>query len=98
MEAAFKNKVKKFLFIGSIGQYPALRKRKEEDVWKGLPSANDKYMDAGNDEEQAEPGESARQDVPGAIISAPGPPVEKGLRGDEVLVVVEPDELLTVAV
>ena len=54
--------------------------------------------DAGNDEEQAEPGESARQDVPGAIISAPRPPVEKGLRGDEVLVVVEPDELLTVAV
>lgn len=44
MEAAFKNKVKKFLFIGSIGQYPALKKRKEEDVWNGLPSANDKYM------------------------------------------------------
>ena len=44
IEAAYKNNIKKFLFVGSIGQYPPLKLRKEEDVWKGLPAANDKYM------------------------------------------------------
>ena len=54
--------------------------------------------EAGNDQEQTKPGESARQDVPGAVVAAPGPPVEESLGGDEVLVVVEPDELLAVSV
>ena len=33
-----------YLFCGSINQYPPLKIRKEEDVWNGLPSAQDKYV------------------------------------------------------
>lgn len=32
------------MFVGSIGQYPPFSIRKEERVWDGLPTANDKYM------------------------------------------------------
>ena len=44
IEASFENKVKNFLFTGSIGQYPPISVRKENDMWDGLPAANDKYM------------------------------------------------------
>lgn len=44
MEAAFRNGVKRYLFVGSIGQYPNLEIRHEDDVWKGPPEANDRYM------------------------------------------------------
>ena len=44
LNAAFENRVKKFLLVGSIGQYPPLKIRNEDKVWNGLPTANDKYM------------------------------------------------------
>lgn len=44
LQSAFESKIKKFLFVGSIGQYPPFSIRKEESVWNGLPAANDKYM------------------------------------------------------
>jgi len=44
MEAAFRCGVKRYMFVGSIGQYPALGIRHEDDVWKGPPEANDRYM------------------------------------------------------
>lgn len=44
MEAAFRAGVKRYMFVGSIGQYPALDTRHEDDVWKGPPEANDRYM------------------------------------------------------
>ncbi len=44
MEAAFRNGIKKYLFVGSIGEYPALDIRHEDDLWKGPPAANDRYM------------------------------------------------------
>ena len=43
IDAAYKNNVKKFLYVGSINEYPPLSIRKEDDVWNGLPAANDKY-------------------------------------------------------
>ena len=43
MEAAFKNKVKRFLFVSSICAYPYSRVAKEEDtVWNGMPLQNDR--------------------------------------------------------
>jgi len=44
LQSAFDNKIKNFMFVGSIGQYPPFIVRKEERVWYGLPTANDKYM------------------------------------------------------
>jgi GDP-L-fucose synthase len=44
MEAAFRCGVKRYMFVGSIGQYPALDIRHEDDVWRGPPEANDRYM------------------------------------------------------
>ena len=44
MEAAFQKKIQRFLFVGSIGQYPAIDIRHEDDVWNGAPQANDRYM------------------------------------------------------
>ncbi|MGE3538413.1 MAG: NAD-dependent epimerase/dehydratase family protein [Candidatus Tectimicrobiota bacterium] len=44
MEAAFRCSVERYLFVGSIGQYPALEVRHEDDVWQGPPQANDRYM------------------------------------------------------
>lgn len=44
MEAAFRCDVKRYMFVGSIGQYPALDVRHEDDVWNGPPQANDRYM------------------------------------------------------
>jgi len=43
MEAAFREGVDRFMFVGSICEYPNLPIRSEDDVWKGLPIANDKY-------------------------------------------------------
>jgi nucleoside-diphosphate-sugar epimerase len=43
MEAAFQNNVKRYLFVGSICEYPAIDIRHEDDVWKGPPQANDKW-------------------------------------------------------
>ena len=43
MEAAFQNNVKRYLFVGSICEYPAIEIRHEDDVWKGPPQANDKW-------------------------------------------------------
>ncbi len=43
MEAAFQNKVKGYLFIGSICEYPAIDIRHEDDAWNGPPQANDKW-------------------------------------------------------
>ncbi len=44
MEAAFQENVKRFMFVGSIGQYPPMALRHEDDVWSGAPEANDRYM------------------------------------------------------
>lgn len=44
MEAAFRCGVKRYLFVGSINEYPALDIRHEDDLWKGPPQANDRYM------------------------------------------------------
>ena len=44
IQSACSNKVKNYLFCGSINQYPPLEIRKEDDVWNGLPAANDKYV------------------------------------------------------
>ena len=44
IEAAFRCGVKRYMFVGSIGQYPDIPLRHEDDVWKGPPSANDRYM------------------------------------------------------
>lgn len=44
MEAAFRNGVSRYMFVGSIGQYPNLELRREDDVWNGPPEANDRYM------------------------------------------------------
>lgn len=44
MEAAFRNGVKRYLFVGSIGEYPAIDIRHEDDLWKGPPQANDRFM------------------------------------------------------
>ena len=44
MEAAFRRGVSRYLFVGSIGEYPAIPVRHEDDLWKGPPQANDRYM------------------------------------------------------
>ena len=44
MDAAFKKGVSRFMFVGSIGEYPEIDIRHEDDVWNGPPAANDKYM------------------------------------------------------
>ncbi len=44
MEAAFRSGVQRYLFVGSIGEYPALDVRHEDDVWNGPPQANDRFM------------------------------------------------------
>ena len=41
VSSSFENKIKLYLFCGSINQYPPLSLRKEDQVWDGLPSAND---------------------------------------------------------
>ena len=43
MEAARRNKVKRFLFTSSIGVYAKAKKFNEDDVWKTFPSNNDKF-------------------------------------------------------
>ncbi len=43
MEAAFRARVQRFLFVGSICQYPPLPVRHEDDAWKGPPAANDRF-------------------------------------------------------
>ena len=44
MEAAFRQGVKRYMFVGSIGEYPPFNIRREDEMWNGLPSANDRYM------------------------------------------------------
>lgn len=44
IEAACSHKIGNYLFCGSINQYPPLPIRKEDDVWAGLPSAQDRYV------------------------------------------------------
>ncbi len=44
VQSACENKVNSYMFCGSINQYPPIEIRKEDDVWNGLPSANDKYV------------------------------------------------------
>ena len=43
MEAAFRNDVERFLFVGSICEYPAIDFRHEDDLWHGPPQSNDRY-------------------------------------------------------
>ena len=43
MEAAYKNNVERFLFVSSIGAYPNIAIRKEEDLWEGFPKQIDCY-------------------------------------------------------
>lgn len=44
MEAAFQNRVKKFLFVSSICAYPpADHPLQEDEMWNGMPKANDRY-------------------------------------------------------
>jgi GDP-L-fucose synthase len=43
MEAAFRNRVKRFLFVGSICSYPySVKPKREETLWNGLPKQNDR--------------------------------------------------------
>jgi GDP-L-fucose synthase len=44
IQASCINNVNTYLFCGSINEYPPLELRHEDDLWKGLPSANDKYV------------------------------------------------------
>ena len=44
IQASCKNNVKTYLFCGSINEYPPFELRREDDLWDGLPSANDKYV------------------------------------------------------
>lgn len=44
MEAAFRQHVSRYMFVGSIGAYPPLALRHEDDLWSGAPEANDRYM------------------------------------------------------
>ncbi len=44
MEAAFRCGISKYIFVGSIGEYPNIPVRHEDDVWNGPPAANDRYM------------------------------------------------------
>lgn len=43
MEAAFRCGISRFLYVGSICEYPALDIRHEDDMWSGPPQANDRY-------------------------------------------------------
>ena len=43
MEAARRNKVKRFLLTSSIGVYAKAKKFNEDDVWKTFPSSNDRF-------------------------------------------------------
>jgi GDP-L-fucose synthase len=43
MEAAFKQKVKRFLFTSSVGVYSPASLLKEDDVWKTFPSPHDRF-------------------------------------------------------
>jgi GDP-L-fucose synthase len=43
MEAAFRCGVSRYLYVGSICEYPALDVRYEDDMWSGPPQANDRY-------------------------------------------------------
>ena len=43
MESAFRNNVSRFLFVGSICEYPqAVKPKKEDTVWDGMPLQNDR--------------------------------------------------------
>lgn len=44
MEAAYRSGIERFMFVGSIGQYPNIPIRHEDSVWDGPPQANDRYM------------------------------------------------------
>lgn len=44
MEAAFRAGVSRYLFVGSIGEYPPVPLRREDEMWNGAPEANDRYM------------------------------------------------------
>ncbi len=44
MDAAFKEGIRRFMFVGSIGQYPNIPYRHEDNVWSGPPEANDRFM------------------------------------------------------
>jgi GDP-L-fucose synthase len=44
LDNACKNKIKNYLFCGSINQYPPIKIRNEDSVWNGLPSQQDKYV------------------------------------------------------
>lgn len=43
MDASFYAGVGGFMFVGSICEYPNIPLRHEDDVWNGLPAANDRY-------------------------------------------------------
>jgi GDP-L-fucose synthase len=44
MHEAYKNKVDRFMFVGSICSYPQMSiAKKEDDMWEGLPRQNDVY-------------------------------------------------------
>jgi GDP-L-fucose synthase len=43
-KAVFENNVERYMFVGSIGEYPNFKIRKEEDMWSGPPQANDRFM------------------------------------------------------
>lgn len=43
MEAAFRHRVERFLFVGSICSYPySVEPKREESLWDGLPKQNDR--------------------------------------------------------
>lgn len=44
MEAAFRAGVSRYLFVGSINEYPPLEVRHEDRLWDGPPAANDRYV------------------------------------------------------
>jgi nucleoside-diphosphate-sugar epimerase len=41
MEVAHESNVERFLFVGSISEYPSIDVRSEDEVWKGKPAQND---------------------------------------------------------
>ena len=43
MEAARRCKVKQYLYTSTVGVYPPAEVFKEDDVWKGFPSPNDRF-------------------------------------------------------
>jgi len=43
MDAAYRSNVERYLFVSSIGAYPNISLRKEEDLWDGFPQQNDCY-------------------------------------------------------